>query len=266
MRREGFLAEADALANHERTDESGDCRVDVHDRAARKVEGAPLPQQARLRAHGGAISTDVRVRAHPEPHHVGNRCVAEGEPQGHEQQHRREFYAFGKRSDDETAGDCRERHLEANERKLWNVDPAAEGCANTERTRDVIPDTLQKQSVEATEKGVAFSERNAVTVNRPENDDERERYEHLHQHRQHVLAADQAAVEQRETRDGHHNDQERGDEHPRRVALVDGRCRRGRSFCGRRSLRGSRRRFSGCRLRCLRGGGFCRRCLRHCEL
>ena len=41
-----FLAVADALAEHDRADETRNARVDVHDGAAREVERAPLPDQA----------------------------------------------------------------------------------------------------------------------------------------------------------------------------------------------------------------------------
>src|SRR5688572_33108589 len=50
--------------------------------------------------------------AHPEPHHVRDRRVAEREPQHDEREHRAELGALGKRAEDQTAGDGREGCLE----------------------------------------------------------------------------------------------------------------------------------------------------------
>jgi hypothetical protein len=55
----------------------------------------------------------VGVRTHPEPDHVGDRQVAEGEPQHHEQQHGGELDALGKGADDQAAGDGGEGGLES---------------------------------------------------------------------------------------------------------------------------------------------------------
>ena len=94
----------------------------------------------------------------------------------------------------------------------------------------------QEQPGQAAEERAALGEREAVAVDRPQHDDEREDDEHLHQHRQHVLRADEPAVEQREARDRHHDHEHRGDDHPRVVALI-----------GRRAPRRPRFRRRGCR-------------------
>ena len=62
-----------------------------------------------------------------------------------------------------------------------------------------------------------------VAVDHPEDGDHAEAGEDLHQHREHVLGAHEAAVEQREARDGHQDDEDGRDQHPGGVALVDGR-------------------------------------------
>ena len=85
-------------------------------------------------------------------------------------------------------------------------------------------------AVEPTDERAALGERDAVAVDDPQHDDQREDHEHLHQDRQHVLRADEAAVEQREAGDRHHDHQQRRHDHPRVVALV----RRWRGRCGRR--------------------------------
>ena len=66
--------------------------------------------------------------------------------------------------------------------------------------------------------GVAFGEREAVTDDRPQNGDDRHQAEALHHGGEDVLAAHQAAVEQREAGSGHHQDQGGADQHPGVVA------------------------------------------------
>ena len=83
----------------------------------------------------------------------------------------------------------------------------------------------------------ATSEPNASEKPTSDPDDahQREPEEAVHDRRQDVLAADEAAVEQGEPRQ-HHHDQRGRHEHPGRVAAVDGeRCRRprGRVRAGR---------------------------------
>ena len=69
--------------------------------------------------------------------------------------------------------------------------------------------------------GVAGVEGQAVADDRPDDADDRHQDEALHHRGQHVLAAHQAAVEQRQSRPGHHQHQRRAGEHPGGVAGVD---------------------------------------------
>ena len=86
VRGERLAAVADALADHVGADQAGDRGVDVHDRAAGEVERAHLPDEAGLGVHRvDDFLAAVGVRAHPEPDHVGDRRIAEGEPQRHEE-------------------------------------------------------------------------------------------------------------------------------------------------------------------------------------
>ena len=57
MRRHRFLAEADALADDERTNDTGDTGVDVNDRTAREVESAHLEQIAVTVPETAAVSS-----------------------------------------------------------------------------------------------------------------------------------------------------------------------------------------------------------------
>ena len=81
---------------------------------------------------------------------------------------------------------------------------------------------------EAADEVGAAGEGEAVAVERPDHGDDADGVEHLHQHREHVLGADQAAIEQRKARDGHQQHQHRRCQHPGVVALVDGWLRVGR--------------------------------------
>ncbi len=88
-------------------------------------------------------------------------------------------------------------------------DALAEGGAHREGAGRRVEHALHEQPVEAADEGVALGEGQAVAVDAPQHDDHREGDHHLHQHRQHVLAAHQAAVEQRQAGHGHHDDQQR---------------------------------------------------------
>ena len=189
---------------------------------------------------------------------MSDRQVAEGEPQRTEQQHRREAHTLGKSTHDQTGRDGCESGLERCEDVLGNHHTLAEGGGHAVRG-----DALEEQLVQRANEWVARGERRAVAIQDPQHIDHRGDHKNLHQHRQHVLAADQAAIEQRQARDGHQNDEHGGHNHPGGVALVGHRCRRsgfssggcfsgGRRCCGRSGCGGCR--SSG------GGGGLC-----HCS-
>jgi hypothetical protein len=81
-------------------------------------------------------------------------------------------------------------------------------------------DPLEEDLVEHAKEATAFGEGHRVAVDHPEHADQREGHEDLHQHREHVLGAHQAAVEQRQARDRHQDDQRGAGHHPGVVALV----------------------------------------------
>ena len=256
MRSHGFFAVTDALANHVGTDQTGHSGVDVNHGTASKVQRAVLPDQTGFGCHfSGHFGRSVGIGAHPEPHHVGNRQVAEGEPDDHEQQHGRELDALGKGTDDQRTGDACKRGLESGEHDFRNDHALAEGSGIGKRTGRVVPDALHKQPVKPADVGTAFGEGQAVAIHKPQHHDQAESHHDLHQHRQHVLAAHQATVEQSQTRDGHQNDQQGGDHHPGGVALVG--YGSGSGLGGGRSSfsSGSGWGSSGFRSRCGHGGG-----------
>jgi len=162
----------------------------------------------------------IGIGTHPEPHHVCDGRVAEGEPQHHEQQHRRELHALSKGAHDQAAGDCGECRLEHHKHDLGQDHTLAEGGRHGEFSLDGIEDPFEEQSVKTAKEGIALGEGQAVAVQGPQHHDERERHKHLHQHRQHVFAAHQPAVKQGQTRDRHHDHEDGGHQHPADVALV----------------------------------------------
>ena len=164
----------------------------------------------------------VGVRPGPEPHHVCHRQIGEGEPKDDEQQHRGEFHALGEGTDDERRRYRGEGELEHHIGELRHIDPLGKG-----RGERRYVNAGEKEFRQAAEECRAAGEGNRIAVEHPENTDEREADEHLGENREHVLGAHQSAIEQGKTRDRHQDDENGGDQHPSRVALIDGRRRLG---------------------------------------
>ena len=173
MRCHGFAAITHALANHESTDQTCHRSVDVNNGTASEVKRAPLPDQASFASQlVNHFFGSVSVRTHPEPDHVCNGQVAESEPQSHEQQDCGELDALCKCTHDQGAGDPCECGLEACKRDFRNDHAFAERCGIGKCARCVVPDAVHEQAIEATNVGIAFSERQAVTVDEPQNGDQ----------------------------------------------------------------------------------------------
>ena len=237
MRCHGFFAVANAFANHVSTHQTGDSGVDVHHGAASEIECAFGPQPtSSSRDFLQRSGVGDGVRTVPIPNHVGHGQVAESEPQGTEQQNGRELHAFSKRANDQGASDGGEGGLEGHESQLRDVNTFAKGGAQGFNRH-----AFEQEFVKGAEERIAGGEGDRVAVQHPQHINHRRHHKHLHQHRQHVFRADQAAVEQGQTGDGHEDDQHGGHGHPSGVAFVGHRGR--------------------CGLRCSRfGGGRCRRC------
>ncbi len=195
-----------------------------------------------------AASAEVNASGPAQiPDHVSDRQVGEREPQHHEQQHGAEFHALGKGADDQCRCNCRKGQLEGDVDVFRNDDALAESCH-----RRVWGYPEQEGSTESSEECVALGERDAVAVDRPQDPQQGECREYLHQHGEHVLRTDHATVEQSQAGDGHQDNQHGGDDHPGGVTLVRHRggcrCRGGR--------RGSRCSGSRCGVGCLRFVGI----------
>ena len=209
MRRHGFTAISNSLANHEGTDQTSYRRVDVNHSTASEVQCTPLPDHAGFAIHFvDNFFGCVGVRAHPEPNHVSDGQVAESEPQSHEDQNCGELDALCKCTHDQGASDASESGLETCKGNFRNDHAFAESRCIGEGASGVVPNAVHEQAVKSTNVGVAFGECQAVSVDEPQNSDQGEGHHHLHKDRQHVLAANQAAVEQGQARHHHHDDQD----------------------------------------------------------
>ena len=232
MRRHRLALVARALADHEAADQAGDARIDVHHGAARKVERALAPQIAMVVGQAGG-----EVRARPVPDHVRHRIIDQDRPGDDEEDQRRELHPLGKGADDQRGRDHREGHLEDDEGRLGQIDAVREG-----RGEGVGVDALHQRLGEAADEQVeraAIGEGHRIADGDPEQPGDADDGEHLHQYREHVLGAHQAAIEERQARHRHHQHQRGGDQHPADVALVDHRVGRhdrrgGRRLCQRR--------------------------------
>ena len=190
------------LAQHDARYQTGDTGVDVHHGAASEVQYAPVPQQAAVAG----------------PDHVCDRCIHQGEPDAHEHQHRGELHALSESTNDQRRGDDGEGQLEHDEHAFrYGVAQARRRYASQESFR------------QATDKGVEVNhplfhashvEHQAVTVDNPQQTDQTGDSKALHHHRQDVLRTDHAAVEQRQTRNGHEQHQHAGNQHPRGVTGI----------------------------------------------
>ncbi len=114
VRRHRFAAVSQTLADQQRTDQRRDTRADMHHGAAGKIQSASgqPPAEACLPIRRGDESQDAAV-----PHPVAERTVDQRPPQHHEDHHRAEFHAFGKRPADECRRDDEEHALKQHVRQ-----------------------------------------------------------------------------------------------------------------------------------------------------
>ena len=137
----GSFGIADALADHERADQAGDAGVDVHHGAAGEVDRAEGEDQAGRIAHR-------RSGTAPEPDHVGDREVDEGDPERDEEEHGGEFDPLGEGADDQRRRDAGEGHLEDDEGELGDDDAGGE-CLDHGAGRHAGEERLREAADEA---------------------------------------------------------------------------------------------------------------------
>src|SRR6185437_9353393 len=192
--RHGLSGIADALAEIEGADQSGDSRSDVDDGAAGEVEAGEASAEGR--AEQAAFAPD----------HVGHGRVDDDGPEGEENSHGAELHALGEGSHDERRGNDGEHQLVDHE----GLEGDGGGVVGVRRQADRV----EKQMVQAADEGGSGVKREAVGEDGPENGDDGHHGDALHEDGQNVLAAHQTAIEKREAGAGHHQHERGADQHP----------------------------------------------------
>ena len=146
MRRHRLTRVANALAEQQRANEASDAGVDMHNRAAGKVEGAETREVPRaigdfvklgLRGSlGGGVGAggsqrlggggQIIRRGNP-PDRMRDREVNDRDPQRDEDQHGGKPHALGKGADDQGRRDAGEGHLKRHIGIFRNNDAIGEG-------------------------------------------------------------------------------------------------------------------------------------------
>jgi hypothetical protein len=103
----------------------------------------------------------------------------------------------------------------------WNITNKYSGMFRGGEAKLVERDAAQRHFGEVADVGVSGTERQTVPDDDPQHSDDARRKKALHENVENVLRADETAVEQRETRKGHHQNERRRSEHPSRVTRVD---------------------------------------------
>jgi hypothetical protein len=196
---------APALADHGDEHEGGDAGVDVDGGATGEVERAPLEQPA-LRAE----------------HPVGEGRVHEQGPQADEQHPGLELQPVGGRPRDQRRRDDGEHHLEGEEQDRRDREEVEAGQLVEHRALGVqLHDVGHEGEVEVADEATPVAEGEGEADDGPEHADQAHGEEVLHEHAEHVLAADHAAVEEGEAR-RHEQHEGRRHEHPGGVAGIQG--------------------------------------------
>ena len=199
VRRHCFLQMADPGAGEEHSDQARDARVDVDHGPAGEVDRAEFEQQSVTR-----------------PDHVRERRVDDRQPKGGKEHHRGEADALDKSADHQRARDRREAHLEGGEDEFRNRLAA---CAHRPRRR--LGQAGEARLRQAADQPVPVAEGEAVVPKHPGQDRDRGDAQHLAHHRQQILRSDEAAVEQRQSRQQHQHHQCSRNQHPCRIAAIE---------------------------------------------
>ena len=212
MRREGLTPKADATTNHNGANKARNAGIDVHDRAAGKVEGSLASQPAngcrnaidfglsggfiRIACCGGklccSVNQSVWIRHAPNPVRHGE--VDHCHPEQHKEKDGRELHALCKCANDQRWRDHGEGHLEHHE-GIFRDDVAWRECWRNRRDRDAFEENLiQAANIRAKRAAIAKGDR--VAINSPNHADERDNRKCLRKDGEHVFCADQTAIKQ----------------------------------------------------------------------
>ena len=104
------------------------------------------------------------------------------------------------------------------------------GVVNAVEFEPLLPDAVQAEIIQASENRIARRERQTVADDHPNQRHNRYRNERLHQHIEDIFGANHAAIKQRQSR-RHQQNQGGRDQHPCRIALVNGDGGRSRRNC-----------------------------------
>mmetsp|Transcript_43182 Transcript_43182/g.86643 ORF Transcript_43182/g.86643 Transcript_43182/m.86643 type:complete len:227 (+) Transcript_43182:397-1077(+) len=130
------------------------------------------------------------------PRRVRERAVDKDVPQSNEDEHGPELHPVSERARDKRRRDDGEHEVEKNEERLRNGG------------FDWVPfsqrDVLKPEATGASEDSRPLRERETVPNCEPENCDEAADGEALHHCREHILHPHKTAIEERQSRDGHH--------------------------------------------------------------
>src|SRR5882724_12367833 len=97
MRRHLHFAETNTFAQHQRTHQGSDTRVDVYHRAAREIKRSLLEDETCMTiGEITGLGAGVGIRTIPIPNHVRNRQVCKSEPENTEDNHRPKLETFCK--------------------------------------------------------------------------------------------------------------------------------------------------------------------------
>ncbi len=176
----------------------GNTGIDMHDRSARKVDGPHFLQPSAA------------------PYPVRHRVVHQAAPQDREEHKARKFDPFGKSAQYQSRRDHGKHTLENHENDFGNV-------ARSQRRRRYA---VQHHFIETADHAACGSpakrgsEYETVTECHPQNTTYADDKQALHNDAQYVFLAHQPAVKQGDTGNGHQQDEDGSDDHPRRVAAV----------------------------------------------
>ena len=205
MRRHVLRTQTDALAQDQAGDQGRGTGVQVNDRTT------------------GIVHRTSRAQPAAAPHPMGDRAIDEDQPQPHEPEEGAELHAVGQRAGDQGRGDDREGHLEEHVDRFRNRARQRGNAGELHRTQEQIAEAADP--VVHALVGIG-GEGQAVADHHPQHGDQRGGAEALRQRRQHILLAHHAAIEQAQARNGHHQHQRRGGQHPGGVARVQRILRR----------------------------------------
>jgi len=193
VRRHRLFRVAAPFAQVQRADQRRYSRGNVHYGPARKIQAWEFPTR---RVQETAFSPD----------HVRQGGVYHQKPERQEEGRSAEFHALRRRAGNQRRGDNRKHELVNHESRLRN----GPGIVRVRFRADAAEECVRKIANDRT----AAAKRQAVPDQSPQDRDQSHHGEALHHDRQRILAAHETAVEERQSRSGHHQHQRRADEHP----------------------------------------------------